>query len=227
MGKWGDRFTVNATLEDIIVRYATGDPATLREQIDGLSKDTLASIFVDLLTLYINDENSSSLRELITVRLAGYALSEGKLGYNGYRLAAPEGAPSFCEAKPVNVRRRDGQPNRKLNGGGNFSDYTPERLEQDLEENPHMLVSGFVDGKLIYILEFPFKCLETGLRRALEKQFPGGNRPANRYLRSAHFTFRDYQDCPDLRRVYCAPNLDDFKDCLSRGFYGWLKGVVA
>jgi len=219
---------MNKTLEHLILLYAMGDPATLREQIDGLNKDILASTFVDLLTIYINDENSSSLRELITVRLAGYELSEGKLGYNGYRPVAPDNAPSFCEAKPVNARRlEDGHPNRKLNGGGNFSDYTPERLDQDLEKNPQMLVSGFVDGKLVYILEFPFKCLETRLRMALEKHFPGGSRPANQYLRSANFTFRDYQNCPNLRLVHCAQNLDDFKDCLSRGFYIWLKGAAS
>jgi hypothetical protein len=80
---------MNKTLEHLILLYAMGDPATLREQIDGLNKDILASTFVDLLTIYINDENSSSLRELITVRLAGYELSEGKLGYNGYRPVAP------------------------------------------------------------------------------------------------------------------------------------------
>jgi hypothetical protein len=106
---------MNKTLEHLILLYAMGDPATLREQIDGLNKDILASTFVDLLTIYINDENSSSLRELITVRLAGYELSEGKLGYNGYRPVAPDNAPSFCEAKPVNARRlEDGHPNRKL-----------------------------------------------------------------------------------------------------------------
>lgn len=179
-----------------------------------------------MLTIYINDKNSSSLRELITVRLAGYEPSEGKLGYNGYRLAAPDGVPSFCEAKPVNVTRlENGRPNRKLNGGGNFSDYTPGRLDEDLEKNPQMLVSGFVDGKLAYIIEFPFRCLEARLRMVLEKHFPGRNRPPNQYLRSASFTFKDYQDCPDLRLVHRAENLDDFKDCLSEGFYIWLKGV--
>ncbi len=162
------------------------------------------------------------------MRVAGYELSEGKLGYNGYRLAAPNSMPSFCEAKPVNVRRlEDGRPNRKLNGGGNFSDYTHERLERDLEKNPQILVSGFVDGKLVYIIEFPFRCLEARLRMVLEKHFPGRSRLANQYLRSANFTFRDYQNCLDLRLVHCAENLDNFKDCLSREFYIWLKGAVA
>lgn len=194
--------------------------------MDGLSKDTLIATFVDLLTIYINDKNSSSLRELITVRLAGYEPSEGKLGYNGYRLAAHDSAPFFCEAKPVNVTcLESGRPNRKLNGGGNFSDYTPERLDEDLKKNPQMLVSGFVDGRLAYIIEFPFRCLEARLRMVLEKHFPGGNRPPSQYLRSASFTFKDYQDCPDLRLVHRAENLDDFKDCLSEGFYIWLKGV--
>lgn len=40
---------------------------------------------VDLLTMYINDKNSSTIREFITVTLAGYEHKEGKTGYNGFK----------------------------------------------------------------------------------------------------------------------------------------------
>jgi hypothetical protein len=32
------------------------------------------------------------------------------------------------------------------------------RLKRDKKENLNILVSGFIDGKLIYIIEFPFNC---------------------------------------------------------------------
>ncbi|MGL4347767.1 MAG: hypothetical protein ACRCR9_06790 [Chitinophagaceae bacterium] len=46
---------------------------------------------------------------------------------------------------------------------GNFTDYTTERLEKDLKEKLNMLSSGFIDGELQYILEYPFNVLEKRL----------------------------------------------------------------
>jgi hypothetical protein len=33
--------------------------------------------------MYINDKNSSTIREFLTVTLAGYKHKEGKIGYSG------------------------------------------------------------------------------------------------------------------------------------------------
>ena len=55
---------------------------------------------------------------------------------------------------------------KKLNGGGSFNDYTLERFSKDLENNPIILVSGFI--------------------------FPKGQRREGEYLRSAGFSFRDF-----------------------------------
>lgn len=131
------------------------------------SKDTLIAVLVDLLTMYINDKNSSTLREFITVTLAGYTHKETKIGYNGFKQNSfVSGKTIKCEAKPKNVcseefekyerGERRTKPS-KLNGGGNFTDCTPQRLKRDKNEKGlNLLVSGFVDGKLVYILEFPF-----------------------------------------------------------------------
>ncbi len=79
-----------------------------------------------------------TIRELVTVSLAGYSHIEKKVGYNGMRLNT-YGKPEYCEAKPQNVRL-DGK--RKLNGGGSFNDYTWERFRKDERENPNILTSG-------------------------------------------------------------------------------------
>lgn len=213
---------MNKNLEHLFILYATGLP--VHQELLGWSKETLAATLIDLLTLYINDRNSSTVREWITIKMAGYERSESKLGYNGYRMAVPDGPKEFCEAKPANVYHRDdGSISRKLSGNGNFTDYTPERLEKDLETNPCMLVSGFVDGQLVYILKFPFRCLESRLRSVLARHFPENRRPEGQYLRGASFNFHHYRECKGLEIVFISQSLDRFQDALTPSFYRWLK----
>ena len=126
-----------------------------------VSRATLEAAFVDLLTIYLNDSNSSTLREWLTLRLAGYQPIEGKLGYNGYRLVGPQRQKQICEVKPKNVHRRDdGRVARRLDGGGNYSEYTPERWVKDLQNQVQMVLSGFAEGRLVYVIEVPFRCIK-------------------------------------------------------------------
>lgn len=124
-------------------------------------------MLAELIEMYMTDKNSSTLREIVTVRVAGYKHSEEKLGYNGFK--EEQGRKKMCEVKPVNVNEGE---RKKLNGGGNFTDYRWSRFERDSEENPNMLVSGFVSGKLIYILEFPFNC--PSFKERIEEQLRSG-----------------------------------------------------
>jgi len=213
---------MNKNLEEAIKIYSTSSHKYLSETLLGYSKDSLIALFSDLLTLYINDKNSSTLRELITVSLAGYSHTPHKTGFNGFRQTV-NGEPINCEAKPKNICSQDFEDYKnglrkncpsKLNAGGNFTDYTWKRLEKDKRSSLNMLVSGFIDGQLIYILEFPFctdsfiKCLE----RQLEKFFPDGD-ITGRYLRSASFSFKDFSSSKELKNVYIISK-DKLKKCL-------------
>ncbi len=231
---------MNQELANIIKIYATGTHQELSNYLIGKSKDTLIGILVDLLTMYINDKNSSTIREFITVTLAGYTHKEGKIGYNGFKqdVFIP-GEIIKCEAKPKNINTEDfekykrGERNTKpakLNGGGNFTDYTPARLERDKKEkNLNMLVSGFIDGRLIYILEFPFnspdfiKNLENKIKRWQEK-LKGSKTVKGQFLRSVDFDYRDYIHDPNLKIVYVLPKseLEKYKDFISKNFYEFL-----
>ncbi|MEO0139317.1 MAG: hypothetical protein ABIL16_08235 [candidate division WOR-3 bacterium] len=122
---------MNWELAEVIKIYATRPEKELMEYLLEKSKKDLIAILVDLITLYINDKNSSTLREFITVSIAGYEHKKEKVGYDGYKLSS-YGKPLMCEAKPKNVSKNG---ERKLDGGGNFTDYTPERLERDRKEN--------------------------------------------------------------------------------------------
>ncbi len=205
---------MNKELEEVVKIYATGKHSDLSLYLLSKSKDTLISVLTDLLTMYINDKNSSTIREFITVILAGYKHKTGKIGYNGFKQEAYfPGGTIKCEAKPKNIRteefikysegKRKTKP-AKLNGGGNFTDYTWERLIRDKQENINMLVSGFIDGRLIYIIEFPFNCpqfvkrLEEQLQKWKNK-LKGSRTTTGQFLRSANFNYKNFIECNDLQ----------------------------
>ena len=223
---------MNQELAYVIRLYSTGSHEELNRYLLGKSKDTLISTLLDLLTMYINDKNSSTLREFLTVTMAGYSHKEGKIGYNGFKQDAYlPGRTITCEAKPKNVDTHS-QPLRKLNGGGNFTDYTFERLERDKSESGlNLLVSGFVDGKLIYILEFPFAFpgFVENLEKQLRDRFPGGEDINGQFLRAANFDYRDFVACPELKVVYLLgkDQLRAYQPYIVRGFYQFLEGRAA
>ena len=164
---------MNQDLSQIVMYYATKPHKELTELLLNKSKDNLIACLNDLLTTYINDKNSSSLREFVTVSIAGYEHNPNKLGYNGYKHNSAIGGKSInCEAKPKNIQT-DGYDSKKtkskLNGDGGFNDYTHKSLSKDLNENLNLLCSGFIDGELQYILEFPFFAVKDRLETALKK----------------------------------------------------------
>lgn len=219
---------MNKELAEILKLYSTGTHGELSSYLVGKSKDTLIGVLVDLITMYINDKNSSTVREFITVTFAGYNHVEKKIGYNGFKQDTFSGITTKCEAKPKNVDTNS-ESKDKLKGYGNFSDYTFRRLERDKQEKGlNMLVSGFVDGRLVYILEFPFSCpsFVSNLESQLKRRFPGGKDIPNEYLRSASFAYKDFISCPQLKTVYLADKseLERYRQHIVRDFSKFLEG---
>lgn len=215
---------MNQDLVQIVTFYATKPHTELSELLLGKSKDNLISSFTDLLTAYINDKNSSSLREFVTVSLSGYKHNAKKLGYNGFKQSSAIGGNAIaCEAKPKNIQtegydQRKSKP--KLNGEGGFNDYTEERLKKDLAENPNLLSSGFIDGELQYILEFPF----VAIYEQLKKQLPE-TRVVGTYTRMASFSFNHYANYPDIKIVYLNKEaVERNKKYFNKNFYNFLVG---
>ncbi|MEA3272039.1 MAG: hypothetical protein U9P90_00045 [Patescibacteria group bacterium] len=125
---------MNKELASIIKLYSTGSHRNLNKYLIGKSKDTVIASLMDLLTMYINDKNSSTIREFITVTSAGYKHKESKIGYNGFKQSTFDPEKTIqCEAKPKNINS-NAKPLKKLNGGGNFTDYTYARLKKDTKE---------------------------------------------------------------------------------------------
>jgi len=222
---------MNQELAIILKLYATKPHKELNDYLIGKSKDNLIGILVDLITMYINDKNSSTIREFITVTLAGYEHREGKIGYNGFKQdTLISGRTLKCEAKPKNFDTNStAKSPQKLKGAGNFSDYTFARFEEDKKDTDfNMLVSGFVDGKLIYILEFPFNFPEftERLDKLLYKRFPKGEDIPGEFLRSADFHYKHFISCPDLKVAYLLKkdDLEEYKTYIVKDFYKFLEG---
>lgn len=227
---------MNKELSEVLKIYSTKPHIEFTNRLINSSKETVVSLFTDILTMYINDKNSSTIREYITVIMSGYSHSENKIGFNGFKQNSIVGGnPIACEAKPKNFNTEDllsfhnntrkTRPS-KLSGNGNFSDYTFARLKKDIEENPHMLVSGFVDGKLLYILEFPFntEIFTNKLKTQLIKNFPDGKDKLGHFLRSANFDYRDYIESKEIKRIYILPKseLENYKEFINDKFYNKL-----
>ena len=167
---------MNRDLSEIVTYYSTKTHTELAELLISKSKDNLISCLNDLLTVYMNDKNSSSLKEFITVSVAGYHHNPEKLGYNGFKHSDEIGGkPINCEAKPKNIQT-EGYDNKKtkqkLNAEGSFNDYTEKRLEKDEKANLNVLSSGFIDGELQYIIEFPFSVIEERMKENLKRNLP-------------------------------------------------------
>jgi len=175
----------------------------------------LAGVLSEVLALYANDKHSSTLREWIVLRIAGCQHRPDKIGYNGYKGEVP------YEVKPRNVRSVE-RKRKRLSGDSNFTDFTYERLEKYLQDKVRVLVAGFVDGKLVYVLEVPFESLLNTLKAQLDRQF-GGERPKGVFLRSANFSFRDYADDASVRCLFLNPQWRNFADLLTRDFRTYLE----
>lgn len=213
---------MNQDLNQIITYYATKPHKVLNELLLNKSKDNLIAILTDLLTAYINDKNSSSLREFITVSIAGYQHNSKKLGYNGYKQNSAIGSkPISCEAKPKNIQTEGYELKKskpKLNGEGGFNDYTIERLNKDIKEKLNLLSSGFIDGELQYIIEFPFKAVYNKLREQLPER-----RIVGTYTRMASFNFSHYINYPVIKIIYLNKNaIERNQQYFNKKFYQFL-----
>jgi len=102
-------------------------------------------------------------------------------------------------------------------------------LKDKREKYLNMLVSGFIDGRLIYIIEFPFnfsdfiKNLEDKIKRWQDK-LKGSKSVKGQFLRSANFDFRDYINCPNIKIVYLLrkSELEAYKPYIVEDFYKFL-----
>lgn len=159
-----------------------------------------------LIDTIMNDKNSSTAREIVILEETGYKQIESKLDYDGIK----DNDLAEVKLRNLDIRRLK---NPKLNGEGSYSDYTWDRYKKHYQDNPTMLVGGFIDGKLMYIFKYKYQSMSfiDRIREKLTNYFglENSERKPNTFLRSLSFNYTHYKDYADL--VFVAP-LDVLKN---------------
>jgi len=186
-----------------------------RELNKFLEDKNCKELLKDLLLLYTNDKNSSFLREMISCVISGFNHCTDKLGYDGSK----DGV--FCEVKPQNVILDN---KSRLDGGGTFTDFTWRKFNKCKEDDVQMIMSGFVDGKLMFIIHFPFnnEDFKNHLLSKLNKYLPNGDE-TNHYIRSCQWSFIHYKSA---KIIYVADNINDYQRKFTKKLFNFLTGVV-
>ena len=197
---------MGATLRQLISEYSMGN--TNLEGFD-ISKEN----FIELLSKYFNDKNSSTLREETMCYISGIESNPNKLGYDG--------KTTKDENKPKNFDTTNPKA-KKLNGGGNYSDMTHKRDEKFKLDNPRIHIGGFVDGKLVYQFKIPYNSLGEHFKKQLNKRLPDGD-IKNNYLRSMTFSLKTIQECKDVELEFLTEDIEKYRGFITKTLYTYLN----
>jgi hypothetical protein len=182
-----------------------------------LNKESIIKIngedYYELLEFYLNDLNSSTIRQDITCNVLGLKTSKNKLGYDS--------DSSNDEIKPKNISAKK-LKKTNLTCGGGYSDLTHKRHKKFIEDNVMIHCSGFIDGQLMFIIGVPYSDLESHFKQKLDKHLPNGD-VINNYVRSATFSFTQIKTCPNTKIEFIRGNIDDFKLFIGKELYKFLK----
>ena len=184
------------TIEEYKMDYALQDTVTPENDAE--------RVIFELIEEFANDKNSSKFREDVTKIMIGLRPSEGKLGYDDDFEA--------IEVKPVNITGKN-----KLDGKGSFSDLTWARHKKYVKDNVRMLISGFQHGKLLFIVEFPYKSIKARMEMLLERKLPNGDVPST-YVRTAAFNYVHWKDKRYIVH-YVRPNIKKYQKVFNKKFF--------
>ena len=156
-------------------------------------------IIYKLLDITLNDTSSGSFRENMTCKLCGYNCIPGKLGYD-----------AEYEGRNIEIKPQNGI-GKKIDGHGNFTDFTHKRFDKYLNDNTLMCVSGFYEGKIMYIFQFDFNSPRfiNKMKEALDKHLPDGDLPS-KYCRSGcSFGWNLWKDANNVKAMFINNNISD------------------
>ncbi len=196
-------------LSELKLNYSLGDKSKINE----LSCDIKSSLLFELLEEMSNDKNSSLFREGVTLGLLGIKQSIKKLGYDSDILP--------IEVKPKNISLNS---NNKFDGSGNFSDFTWKRHKKYIEDNVKMVVSGFLDGKLMFLVSFQYNSTDfVGvIERQLTKHLPNGDE-MSRYVRSVKFSYLHFKNSETFKIEYISPLFNQYEYKFTKPFFNILE----
>jgi hypothetical protein len=193
------------TTTQIKLKFSLGDVTSISE----LSEELKTNLLLEILNEMSCDKNSSSFREGVTLGVLGKKQSVTKLGYDS------DEEP--IEVKPKNISSNS---NKRFDGSGNFSDFTWARHKKYASDNVKMLVSGFLDGKVLFVISFNYNSPEfvKEVERHLIKHLPDGD-ITSRYVRSVKFNYKHFMTSDSLKIEYLVPELSKFESKFTKPFY--------
>lgn len=152
----------------------------------------------ELFSQYFSDANSSTIRELITLSIAGYDKIDTKHGADGVHQTTKK----LVECKPQFIDKVKNGKRKCFGGGGFFNDYTYTKIEQCVFDDYDVLTSGFADQKIIFLCRFPYKYISEYLTHKLDKKLLENEKRAKNGKQASRpsisFSFTQYKNCPNL-----------------------------
>lgn len=177
--------------------------------------------------------SDSEWPEIHTLTVGGYIHRKEKYGFDGYDFIKKQNCEVKSSSKVIdyeslkafsegNVSRRIDLVKAPFDGRGVFSLLTQESFDKYSDGDVNMLVSGYVNGVLMFIIEFPFShpTFSNHIAKILAT--------AKSRSKSVSFTYKQYRDCKNAKLVYITPNGNNrqiLKSTCTRNFYKYLESI--
>lgn len=176
--------------------------------------------------------------EIHTVTMAGFIHNQNRHGFDGF----DDVRKMYCEVKSSSkiinkelmqkiafgqITQRNKFIDNPIDGRGVFSLFTHEAYQRYMIEDVQMLISAYINGVLMFIIEFPFKHLmfSSHVKKILERSLPNGDKPGR--AKTISFGYNQYKDCTDAKLVYVTneANQKILKGSCSKHFYSYLLSL--
>lgn len=185
---------------NLAVNYCLGDTKSFDEKDED---------FKNLFLYYLNDKNSSSIREVVTARVAGCDWLTEKHGLD---------AVDKVTGKSKEVKPRLWNEDTPSTGGGNFNDMTIERLEEFIKEDFGVICSIFGRNRLMYVVEFPITVISEHLREKILKTKVGKRV-------SPSFAYTNFMNSDKVKLHYFNETLMLQYGCVSDKHFKFIKSL--
>ena len=174
----------------------------------------------NLLILTLNDKNGSSLKERVVISHLGIKSRENtKHGADGWM---PDGRP--VEYKPETYY--EGLESSCLTGGANFNDLTVKKHKEHITTNLLMIVAGFYEENLLYLLKFPYRVIapsvEDRMTNTIKENQGRSDGKSSRI--TPRFSFADYRNYRDVERVFLRKNIFCFSNSMNNALRDYIGG---
>lgn len=210
-----------------------------------LNNYSLHSSLIDPPTTDINKKKTeriaikdSDWAEIHTTTVAGYIHDPAQHGFDGH-----DGVHDrFCEVKSSSklishdligqfqanlLTRRNKFIENPIDGRGVFSLFTHEAYQRYIDNEVMMLISAYVNGVLMFIIEFPFKhpTFMSHIKARLQAELPNGDKTGR--SKTVSFAYTSYKNCKEARLCYLTQEINHkiLKGACTKNFYSYLQSL--